>query len=229
LAGLVALVPVYNAGTKVRAVLDGLLAIGCRTLVVDDGSTDHGLACAEGLPIEMLRFERNCGKGHSLLAGFAKALEYPDTGAIAVLDADGQHDPAELPHLFAEFQRQGADLLIGARDFSLKHVPFRSRFGNNLTARLTGWLLGARLADTQSGYRILSRRFAEAVVREIPGGRYETEMAMLSLAIRGDFTLVSAPIKTLYVAGNTTSHFRKGRDSWLIYRTLIRSALRRRK
>ncbi len=227
LSGLLAIVPVYNAGARVRAVLDGLLAIGCRTLVVDDGSTDDGLDCVEKLPIEMLRLERNRGKGHALLAGFAKALENPDTRAVAVLDADGQHDPAELPRLFAEFQRQAADLLIGSRDFSLKHVPFRSRFGNNLTVRLTGWLLGARLADTQSGYRILSRRFAEAVVREIPGGRYETEMAMLSLAIRGEYTLVSAPIKTLYVPGNTTSHFRKGRDSWLIYRTLLQCALRR--
>jgi len=83
------------------------------------------------------------------------------------------------------------------------------------------------LEDTQSGYRILSRRFAETVVREVPGGRYETEMAILALAIRGGFAVTSTPIKTIYERGNATSHFRKGRDSWLIYRTLIGAALKR--
>jgi hypothetical protein len=90
-----------------------------------------------------------------------------------------------------------------------------------------GILLGRRLSDTQSGYRILSRRFAETVVHDVPGGRYETEMAILAKAIRDGFVVATSPIKTIYEPGNATSHFRKGRDSWLIYRTLFGAAFKR--
>jgi len=228
LPGLVAIVPVYNTGARVRRVVDGLLATGSRVVVVDDGSTDGGPDALAELPIDVARFDRNRGKGHALIAGFKRALQDPQAQALAVLDADGQHDPVELPGLFAEFNGQQADLLIGARDFSNRSVPFRSRFGNVVTVFVAGALLGRRLADTQSGYRILSRRFAEAVVQQVPGGRYETEMAILALAIRGGFTVASSPIKTIYEPGNATSHFRKGRDSWLIYRTLLSAALQRR-
>lgn len=107
-------------------------------------------------------------------------------------------------------------------------MPFRSRFGNVVTVFAAGVLLGRRLPDTQSGYRILSRRFAETVVRDVPGGRYETEMAILGLAIQSGAKVVSVPIKTIYEPGNATSHFKKVRDSWLIYRTLIQTSLMRR-
>ncbi len=228
LSGLVAIVPIYNVGERVKGVVQGLLALGCRVVAVDDGSTDGGTASLKNLPIDLITLDKNRGKGHAMLAGFTRALEDSDTKAVCVLDADGQHDPAELPKLYAAFQKETADLLIGARDFSGGHVPFRSRFGNVVTVFVAGLLLGRRLPDTQSGYRLLSRRFAETVVRDVPGGRYETEMAILGLAIRSGANVVSVPIKTIYEPGNATSHFKKIRDSWLIYRTLISTALRRR-
>jgi len=227
LGGLVAVVPIYNVGGRSAAVVQGLLALGCRVVAVDDGSTDGGTAGLNDLPIDLIVLEKNRGKGHAMLQGFTRALEDAATKAVCVLDADGQHDPSELPKLYAAFQTENADLLIGARDFSGGHVPFRSRFGNVVTVVVAGLLLGRRLPDTQSGYRLLSRRFAETVVREVLGGRYETEMAILGLAIRGGAKVVSVPIKTIYEPGNATSHFKKVRDSWLIYRTLIGSALRR--
>lgn len=227
LGGLVAVVPIYNVGGRSAAVVQGLLALGCRVVAVDDGSTDGGTAGLNDLPIDLIVLEKNRGKGHAMLQGFTRALEDASTKAVCVLDADGQHDPSELPKLYAAFQTENADLLIGARDFSGGHVPFRSRFGNVVTVFVAGLLLGRRLPDTQSGYRLLSRRFAETVVHEVPGGRYETEMAILGLAIRSGAKVVSVPIKTIYEPGNATSHFKKVRDSWLIYRTLIGSALRR--
>jgi len=138
LSGLVAVVPVYNTGPRVQRVVDGLLANGCRVIVVDDGSTDGGPDALKALPIDIVRFDRNRGKGHALIAGFTKAMQDPATQAVAVLDADGQHDPAELPGLFAAFAQQNADLLIGSRDFSGGTVPFRSRFGNTVTVFVAG-------------------------------------------------------------------------------------------
>jgi glycosyltransferase involved in cell wall biosynthesis len=223
LSRIVAIVPTFNVGTLVAGVVRGLSAQGCRAIVVDDGSTDGGTRHLDAVDAEIIRLPKNLGKGHAILAGLRKALENPETIAFAVLDADGQHDPAELPKLAAVFEREGADLLIGARNFTGGGVPFRSRFGNVMTTHALRWLLGVSLPDTQSGYRVMSRRFAEAVLREVPGGRYETEMAMVGLAIRGGYRLVSEPIRTIYEPGNRTSHFRKVSDSIRVYRALLRA------
>jgi glycosyltransferase involved in cell wall biosynthesis len=221
---LAAIVPTYNVGNLVAGVVEGLRAVGCHIVVVDDGSTDGGLESLDKDEIALIRHGKNLGKGHAILAGLRDALSDKSLEAFAILDADGQHDPAELPPLFEAFVREQADLLIGSRRFDEGYVPFRSRFGNVMTAHALRWLLGVQLPDTQSGYRILSRRFAEAVVQEIRGGRYETEMAIVGLAIRGDYRLVSEPIRTIYEAGNRTSHFRKLSDSWRVYRTLLGTA-----
>jgi len=226
-ASLAAVVPCYNAGERVRPVVERLLRHLDHVIIVDDGSTDGAPEALRDLPVRVLRQEHNRGKGHALLTGFAEALDIPAIQAVCVLDADGQHDPDELPQLFAAFLEGEADLVIGSRMFHGGHVPWRSRFGNTLTIRLTALLLGQRLPDTQCGYRILSRRFAEAVVQEVRGGRYETEMEIIVKAIRGPWRVVTPPIATIYEAGNPSSHFHKVRDSFLVYARLFRAATRR--
>ncbi|HQN01486.1 MAG TPA: glycosyltransferase family 2 protein, partial [Candidatus Hydrogenedentes bacterium] len=146
-----------------------------------------------------------------------------DTGAIALMDADGQHDPGDLPALFDVYRRHDADLVIGTRQLDRARTPWRSRFGNQVTAWVAGKLLRCPLSDTQCGYRILSPRFAGAFVTMVSGGRYETEMEMILLAVNGGYTLLSAPVTTIYEAGNRSSHFRKVRDSLRIYGTLWRA------
>jgi len=225
---LAVIVPVYNVGSLFGPVLDALLEQTSNVIVVDDGCTDGSLDGVTGRIPTLIRHDLNRGKGHALMSGFREALAHPANDAVAVLDADGQHDPAELPGLWAAHLEHAADLTIGSRAFGGGGVPWRSRFGNELTVRMMHAVLGVRLPDTQSGYRILSRAFAEAVVETVPGGRYETEMAMVGLAIRGGYTIVSEPIQTIYVAGNASSHFRKIRDSYRIYRTLFRTARGRR-
>ncbi|MBI3117071.1 MAG: glycosyltransferase family 2 protein, partial [Candidatus Hydrogenedentes bacterium] len=181
-----------------------------------------------GLPITLVSLGTNRGKGHALLAGFRKALEWEGVRAVAVLDADGQHNPSELPRLYEAFQRDDASLVIGARQFDQGHVPWRSRFGNTLTVRLTGLLLGRRLPDTQCGFRLLARPFVQEVLGSVAGGRYETEMEIVVKAIREGYTVSSVPIATIYEAGNVSSHFHKVRDSFLIYTRLLRACARRR-
>lgn len=226
---IAAIIPCYNPGARVTAVAEGLLDILDRVIIVDDGTTDGSLDALRRLPAEVVALPGNLGKGHALLAGFERALEDPAVECVACLDADGQHDPKELPRLYEAFVDQKADFLIGARDFGGRQVPLRSRIGNEVTVRVAGWLFGTRIPDTQSGYRLLSRRFLEEVAPTIAGGRYETEMELLGHAIRGDFVFVSEPIETVYEKGNASSHFRKIRDSWRIYRALLRDAWRARK
>lgn len=221
---LVAVVPCYNAGTRVQGVIQGLLPLVESVVVVDDGSTDGCIEPLRDLPLRLVSFPENRGKGFALKAGYLEALADPKVECVAVLDADGQHDPAELPRLYEAFHAEEADLVIGSRCFDGADVPWPNRFGNRLTVHLTRWLLGRHLPDTQSGYRLLSRRFLEAVLPEVAGGRYEFEMQLLGKAILGDYRLCPVPIKTIYERGNPSSHFRKVVDSWRVFRTLLRAA-----
>lgn len=222
-----AVIPCYNAGARVRPVVEAALPHVSHLIVVDDGSTDGCIESLGEFPIRLVRLGANRGKGHALLAGIAAALEDPSLSHVVLLDADGQHAPSEIPGLLAAAKAQHADLLIGARVFDGQHVPWRSRFGNTVTVTVAGWLLGRRLPDTQCGFRVLSRRFAEAVLRDVAPGRYETEMEIIVKALREDFIVGHSPIQTLYETGNPSSHFHKVRDSFLIYSRLLRAALRR--
>ena len=225
---LAAVVPCYNAGGRVRGVVEGLGAILDHVIVVDDGSTDGSAASLEGLPARVVAFPENRGKGFAMLAGFRAALEDPVIQCVAIIDADGQHDPAELSQLYAAFAGQNADLVIGTRTFDMAHVPFRSRLGNKTTATVTRLLLGKAIPDTQSGYRLHSRRLLEHLLQILEGGRYETEMEILVEAVKGGYTVLPVPIQTLYEEGNPSSHFNKIRDSFRIYQRLVATALRRR-
>jgi glycosyltransferase involved in cell wall biosynthesis len=222
--GLVAIIPCYNAGSRVRPVAEGALVRVVRLIIVDDGSTDGSAEALRDLPLEILTLPVNQGKGFALLAGFREALKDPLTVAVCVLDADGQHDPAEIPALYRGYQESGADLVIGSRVFEGGHIPWRSRFGNKVTVTVTALLLGHWLPDTQCGFRILSRAFAERVVATVAGGRYETEMEIIVRAIREGRQTASVPIRTIYEAGNASSHFRKFHDSYRIYSRLLRAA-----
>lgn len=221
-------VPTYNVGERLPGVVSGLLALVERIIVVNDGSTDGCVEPVRDLPIATVDFEENRGKGHALVAGYTRALEDSAIQCVAVVDADGQHDPAELPGMYETMQRENADFVIGARDFGGEAVPLRSRFGNVLTISLTAVLLGTRIRDTQSGYRLVSRRYLETVLPTVAGGRYETEMELLGKAVGGGFQIATVPIKTIYEEGNASSHFHKVRDSFLIYRTLFTTALKAR-
>lgn len=219
-------VPCYNAGERVRPVLEKLQGIVDHVLVMDDGSTDALAERIRDLSVQYVSFSQNRGKGFVLLDGFRLARQIPGVTCIATLDSDGQHDPAELPGLYDTFCRQQADLVIGSRTFGMQHVPLRSRIGNKLTITVTGLLLGKRLPDTQSGYRLHSARFVDHLLETMQGGRYETEMEILVRGVRKGFCVVPSPIQTIYEEGNRSSHFNVWRDCGRIYWTLLRTSLR---
>ncbi len=226
---LAAVVPCYNAGARVEPVVRGLLEQLDHVVVVDDGSTDSATAPLQALGASVIRFPENKGKGFAMLAGFRAALAADDVTGVVIVDADGQHDATELPNLWTAFESENADLVIGTRTFDGKEVPLRSRVGNKFTALMTRILIGVALPDTQSGFRIHSRRFLEDILGTIRGGRYETEMEIVVTAAKGGYKIAAAPIRTIYEAGNPSSHFNKFRDSWRVIRKLFGAAFKRKK
>ena len=171
-------------------------------LVVNDGSRDDTALKAESAGAAVLNQVPNQGKGAALRAGFRWAIDH-NAEAVLTLDADGQHDPAEIPSFLSAYTATPSDLIIGERDFS--HMPLVRRLSNAIGRRVFSWAMGRHIPDNQSGYRLLSRRLMEALL-ESPEQGFEFEMEMIAVAVERGFAISGVPIRTIY-AGEK-SHIR---------------------
>jgi glycosyltransferase involved in cell wall biosynthesis len=212
-ATVIAIVPAHNEGPRIGAVVHALVAQGLPVLVVDDGSSDDTGNAARAAGARVLSLMPNRGKGAALKAGFREALgeesgsaaiESPARAAgstaarweaILTLDGDGQHDPAEVPAIIQTWSAEGADLVIGARDY-LSMPPVRW-FTNSVSRVLFSWALGEKIPDNQSGYRLRSRRLAEASLSS-PEQGFAFEVEEIAICVGRGYKLAWVPIKTIY-------------------------------
>jgi glycosyltransferase involved in cell wall biosynthesis len=192
-SNFIALVPAYNEALHIDDVVTGANT-HLPVLVVDDGSSDETAAKAESAGALVLRQVPNQGKGAALRAGFRFALQQGYQGVLT-LDADGQHDPAEIPIFLDRYQQTRADLIIGARDFS--QMPLVRRFSNTFGRWSFSWALGQPDRDNQSGYRMISRRLMEAMLLSSEEG-FEFEVDMIVICVEEGFLLDWVPIRTIY-------------------------------
>ncbi|MBR6819702.1 MAG: glycosyltransferase family 2 protein, partial [Bacteroidaceae bacterium] len=116
--GICVVIPTYNNGGTIAAVVEATLEQCDDVIVVNDGSTDAtGDILRAMTGITLVDYSRNRGKGYALKRGFAKALEMGFAYAVT-LDADGQHYPKEIARLVeANIEHPGA-LIVGSRDLS---------------------------------------------------------------------------------------------------------------
>lgn len=188
-----ALIPAHNEATRIAQVVSEA-RVHLPVWVVDDGSTDGTAARAEEAGALVLRQTPNQGKGTALRTGFDRALD-EGLEAVLTLDADGQHDPAEIPQFVRTLAQRQADLIIGARDF--RQIPLIRRVSNTLGRRLFSWALGQPVPDNQSGYRLVSRRLLEATLDSRESG-FEFEVEMIVTCVLRGFVLDWVPVRTIY-------------------------------
>jgi glycosyltransferase involved in cell wall biosynthesis len=201
---IVALIPGYQEGPRIAAVVEGA-SCHLPVVVVDDGSTDDTAAQAEAAGATVLVQRPNAGKGAALRAGFRHALDH-GAAAVVTLDADGQHDPAEIPAFLAAYEATGAELIIGRREFAT--MPPLRRLSNTLGGWVFSAAVGRRVADNQSGYRLIGRRLMTALLEsDEPGFEFEVEMIARCIAL--GLPIADVPIRTIY-AGEP-SHIRPWR------------------
>jgi glycosyltransferase involved in cell wall biosynthesis len=199
---IVALIPGYNEAPRIGAVVREARK-HLPVLVVDDGSTDMTADVAREAGAAVIEQRPNRGKGAALRLGFARALA-DGADAILTLDADGQHDPAEIPRfLGAASTEPPPDLIIGKRSF--RAMPPVRRLSNELGRIAFSWAVGREVPDNQSGYRLVSRRLAEATLAsDEPGFAFEVEQITTCIRLGG--TIAWVPIRTIYAG--TPSHIR---------------------
>ena len=215
-------IPCFNAVKFIDKVISETLPYVDELLLFNDGSVDGSDKIMQKWSndhpnIHYLEFPMNKGKGHALLQGFAYALEALNFDVIITLDADGQHDAKLIPKMVL-LSCEGADLVIGKRDFS--KMPPKSKHSNRLILTLLKMFYPKAPYDTQSGFRIYSRNFVKELVKEAPGGRYETEFHSLLIGLQSRKTIKLCPIPTIYIENNRFSHFKPLRDSFLIIKAL---------
>lgn len=198
---MLALIPAYEEATRIGPVVQGALA-HLPVVVVDDGSRDETAAVASDAGATVIRQMPNQGKGAALRRGFRHAL---DAGcrAVVTLDADGQHDPAEIPQFLEAWERARAPLVIGARTF--REMPFVRRLANVLGTATFSWAVGRHVADNQSGYRLIAAPLMRRLLDSRETG-FEFEVEMITTAIRAGMPIEWVPIRTIY--GGEESHIR---------------------
>ena len=186
-------IPGYQEGPRIGAVVGAALA-HLPVVVVDDGSTDDTAAQAEAAGATVIRQLPNQGKGAALREGFRYALD-AGVEAVVTLDADGQHDPGEIPAFLAAFEATGAELIIGRRDFA--DMPLVRRLSNTLGGWVFSAAVGRRVADNQSGYRLIGRRLMTALLDSDESG-FEFEVEMIARCIALGLPIGDVPIRTIY-------------------------------
>jgi len=160
-------------------------------LVIDDGSTDRTSEVAVAGGAYVARFERNCGHGVALRAGYRLAGEF---GArfIVTLDADGQWNPSELGGVLEPVVRDEADFVIGSRVLGATETDDAFR---QTGVHVFGWLVrlltGGTVTDTSSGFRAMRVEVTETVRQEQV--QYQTSELLIGALLQG-YRVVERPI-----------------------------------
>ena len=214
------LIPAYNAQETLGFVLKKIEPFKIDTVVVDDGSSDGTKRVALENGAHLLEHPLNLGKGAALRTGFQYILQR-DYHMVITLDADGQHDPSEIPSLLKIFQTVKPDILIASRAAEFGKMTFVRRFWNRLGVKAVARLCHSDITDSQSGFRLIRTEVLKGV--DLFTSRFETELELLINACKRGFSVLSVPIKTQKVDGTGSSHFRPVVDTWLVCKIFLRS------
>jgi glycosyltransferase involved in cell wall biosynthesis len=228
---LAIILPSLDPDYKFDKVVEGLVQAGFRhVVIVDDGSDEQHqthFRRAETFPeCTVIRHEVNKGKGRALKDGFIAVLKlFPDTEGVITIDGDGQHLTEDIIACGNRMLEEGNKIILGCRDFDLPGVPPRSVAGNKTTSRMFR-MYGITLSDTQTGLRAIPARFLSRFTA-IEGERFEYETNMLLKMKRRGIGFLEQPIATVYEDENLGSHYNAVKDSWRIFKIMVKDLLQR--
>lgn len=194
-SGLLVIIPAFNEEATIAEVVDGVLALNCDVLVVDDGSSDSTSELASNAGAMVLELPFNVGVGGALRAGFCYAVDHEYTSVVQI-DADGQHPLHQISDLVHAAEQYDAHLVIGSRYLSDKTTLAPTLF-RRLAMRCLGFIAsrsaGRKLTDSTSGFRIIRQPLLSEFSREFPsyylGDTFEATVA----AARAGYRIAEIP------------------------------------
>jgi glycosyltransferase involved in cell wall biosynthesis len=201
-----AIVPAYNEEASIARVIDEIRVLDpvFDIVVVDDGSVDRTAAVASERDAYVVRLPFNLGIGGAMQTGYRFALEHGYDLAVQI-DGDGQHDPRELPKILEPVLEGRADLVVGSRFGS--DGAFRSsvvrRVGIRLFARVVSAVVGQRVTDTTSGFRVVNRRGIALFAADYPHDYPEVEATVM--CVKHKLRLAEVPVRMRERTGGQSS------------------------
>lgn len=222
------MIPSYEPDRELLNLCEKLCAIDLTNIIlVDDGSGEEYRylfdKAQQKYGCTVLRNAVNQGKGRALKNAFNYILNQENSGIIGCVtaDSDGQHTPTDILKCIQMLEQNPTSLVLGCRTFTGEDVPFKSRFGNELTRKIFSFLCGIQVSDTQTGLRGISTDFMRFLLN-VSGERFEYEMNML-IACKDKVDIIEVPIETIYDSKvNHKTHFDPIHDSIKIYKVFGR-------
>jgi glycosyltransferase involved in cell wall biosynthesis len=217
-----AVVPAYNESHTIATVIANLRehAPTFDVLVIDDGSTDGTGQLAQRAGALVLRHPFNLGIGGAVQSGFAYALDN-DYERMVQVDADGQHLADELPILCEAMDADPRmDMVCGSRFLSDKGypAPISRRTGIHIFAFLLSRIVGQRVSDPTSGFRLYNRRAIALFARDYPHDYPEVEAVLMVHFHR--LNMLEVPVRMLERGGGQSS-ISSGKSAYYMVKVLL--------
>jgi glycosyltransferase involved in cell wall biosynthesis len=217
-----AVVPAYNESATVGRVVEAIhrQAPSYDVLVVDDGSTDTTADVARAAGARVVRLPYNLGIGGAVQAGFVFADEH-GYQHMAQVDGDGQHDAAELRRLEEQMERAGVDMVCGSRFLSADHkypAPLSRRTGIHIFAFLLSRIVGQRVSDPTSGFRLYNRRAVGLFAGDYPHDYPEVEAVLMLHHHR--LSMCEVPVR-MFARGGGVSSINTGKSAYYMVKVLL--------
>lgn len=222
---IVVCIPAYNEEKSIAKVVVETKKFADTVIICDDGSSDMTGEIARSLGVEVIRHEKNSGKGGALETLIAAAKKF-NPQVIVTIDGDDQHFPSDIPNVVDPVLQGHADIVIGVRQMVPGSMPRERIVGNRMLNGLTSAKAGKTLHDTQSGFRAYSVRAINTIDFSQRGMAVESQT--LIDAARSGLRILEVPVSVRYKGipqkRNPAAHLSEVVD-YIITRTVIDSPL----
>jgi glycosyltransferase involved in cell wall biosynthesis len=198
-------IPAYNESSKIGKIVNRARAYASEVIVCDDGSTDETAKEAQTAGAIVIRHSVNKGYGSAIKTLFRTAKEN-NADVMVTLDADGQHDPDQIPNIVEPILNEGFDIVIGSRFLNIhdrEKVPSYRSFGIKTLTLLTKAASYRNITDAQSGFRAYSKAALSQI--QLNEGGMAISAEILLRASRQNLSIKEVPATVIYdIQGTST-------------------------
>ena len=212
----------YNEADVIRPVVDSVFAACSKVVVVDDASVDGTADALRDSSACVLHHCVNRGQGAALQTGIEFALSQ-GADVVVTFDADGQHDPREIPKIVAPILAGECDVTLGSRFLGRAvGIPLFRKMVLKAGILFTRFFSRIRVTDIHNGFRALSARAASRIHLHMDRMAHASEI-LDQIRLSG-LSYREVPVTVRY----TTYSIGKGQSSWNAFKIAFELVLRRR-
>ena len=216
----IALIPSFEPDQKLIEIVSELNKNDYKVIVVNDGSEEKYDKIFNKCKCKVISYDNNKGKGYALKEGLKFIKNNYENAYIVTMDSDGQHTVSDANKLIEYLKHNKSTLVLGSRKRS-KKTPLKSFLGNMITCFTFDLITHNKIYDTQTGLRAFSSGLVDYML-SVEGERYEYEMNVLLHLGQQNINTEEVQIRMVYLDNNSSSHFNPVKDSFKIYKEILR-------